>query len=326
MKTGLKWLMRVLLVLIMAGLGLWLFGPYEPVNMQVGFDETVIGSDVDAYYAAREARFNDIRPGNHKRMVWFGERGVKTPQVLVYVHGFSASAQELRPVPDMMADALGANLVYMRLTGHGRSGAAMATATGQAWMTDLAEALAVARQVGDEVILLSTSTGGTIVALAALQPELMRQVKGAIFVSPNFAIGDPLAPLLNVPAARYWLPLVAGRTWSFEPRNDLQKQFWTTSYPSIAILPVAALVKEVWQQDWTQVGLPALFWYSDADTVVRPAATDTMAARWGGDVSVVKVVLGEGDDPNSHVVAGAILSPSQTDKTVSNMVRWIDTL
>ena len=59
---------------------------------------------------------------------------------------------------------------------------------------------------------------------------------------------------------------------------------------------------------------------------MRPAATDTMAARWGGDVSVVKVVLGEGDDPNSHVVAGAILSPSQTDKTVSNMVRWIDTL
>ena len=326
MKMALKLLMQVLLLLIMVVACLWHFGPYEPVDLEVGFDESVLGSDVDAYFAAREARFSDIRPGHQKRVVWFGERGVKTPQVLVYVHGFSASAQELRPVPDLMADALGANLVYMRLAGHGRSGEAMATATAQAWMADLAEALAVARQVGDEVILISTSTGGTLVALAALQPELMRQVKGVIFVSPNFAIGDPLAPLLNVPAARYWLPLVAGRTWSFEPRNDLQKQFWTTSYPSIAILPVAALVKEVWQQDWTQVGLPALFWYSDADTVVRPAATDTMAARWGGDVSVVKVVLGEGDDPNSHVVAGAILSPSQTDKTVSNMVRWIDTL
>jgi len=40
----------------------------------------------------------------------------------------------------------------------------------------------------------------------------------------------------------------------------------------------------------------------------------------------VKVELGEGDDPNSHVVAGAILSPSQTDRAVSNMVRWITTL
>ena len=326
MKTSLKWPMRIVLVLIMAGVGLGYFGPYEPVNVQVSFDESVIGSDVEAYFAAREARFSDIRPDNQKRVVWFDGQGVKTPQVLVYVHGFSASAQELRPVPDLMAGALGANLVYMRLAGHGRSGEAMATATAQAWMTDLAEALAVARKIGDEVILLSTSTGGTLVALAALQPELMRQVKGAIFVSPNFSIGDPLAPLLTLPAARYWLPLVAGRTWSFEPRNDLQEQFWTTSYPSTAVIPVAALVKEVWLHDWTQVELPALFWYSDADTVVRPAATDTMAARWGGDASVVKVVLGEGDDPNSHVVAGAILSPSQTDRAVSNMVRWIDTL
>jgi len=197
MKMALKWLTRVLLLLIMAVAGLWHFGPYEPVDLQAAFDESVLGSDVDAYFAAREARFSDIRPGHQKRMVWFGERGVKTPQVLVYVHGFSASAQELRPVPDLMADALGANLVYMRLAGHGRSGEAMATATAQAWMTDLAEALAVARQVGDEVILISTSTGGTLVALAALQPELMRQVKGVIFVSPNFAIGDPLAPLLS---------------------------------------------------------------------------------------------------------------------------------
>ena len=79
-------------------------------------------------------------------------------------------------------------------------------------------------------------------------------------------------------------------------------------------------------QDWTQVRLPALFWYSDADTVVRPDATDTIAARWGGDASVVKVELGEGDDPHAHVVAGAILSPSQTERAATEMVKWITTL
>lgn len=319
-----KWLGRMIVLLILAGVALWYFGPYEPINVTPTFDEGAIGDDVDAYLTGRESRFDDITPGVEKRVIWHGDAGQKTKRVLVYVHGFSSSSQEVRPVPDEIAQAMEANLVYTRLTGHGRSSAAMADATIQGWMNDVAEALAVARRVGDEVFVLSTSTGGTLVAEAALQPELMAQVKGLMFISPNFRINNPQAPLLTLPAARYWLPVVAGKTRSYEPRNDRQEVFWTMSYPTVAVLPLAAVVKHARAQDYGAVTLPALFWYSDADQVVVAGETDRITSEWGGPAEVIKVKLGEGSDPYGHVIAGAIASPPQTEQAIADMLAWVN--
>ena len=44
----------------------------------------------------------------------------------------------------------------------------MAEATASGWMQDMAEGLAAARAVGDKVMVISTSTGGTLAAAAAL--------------------------------------------------------------------------------------------------------------------------------------------------------------
>lgn len=326
MRTFGRWLGRMVLILILALLALWYFGPYEPIKTDVTFDADAIGDDVDAYLAGQEARFNDLRPGVEKRVVWRDAPGQKTARVLLYVHGFSASSEELRPVPDQIAETMGANLVYTRLTGHGRSDAAMAEGSIENWMSDVAEAVAIARKIGDEVIILSTSTGATLVAQAALQPNLMKEVAGLIFVSPNFRINNPLAPLLRFPAARYWVPLITGRTRSFEPRNDQQAHFWTTSYPTVAVMPLAALAKHASLQDYSGVTVPTLFWYSDADQVVVPQATDAVVANWGGPVTAIKVELGEGSDPYGHVIAGAIASPPQTPQAVSDMLAWISGL
>ena len=69
----------------------------------------------------------DIRPGLQKEIVWANPATkTKTPLAIVYIHGFSASKGEVRPLPDKVASALGANLFFTRLTGHGEDGAAMA--------------------------------------------------------------------------------------------------------------------------------------------------------------------------------------------------------
>lgn len=323
MRTLGRWLGRFIAAIAMLSIGLWVLGPYEPSDTKVSFDSGLLGGDVDAYLLAQEARFDDINPGVEKRVIWHVDPGVKTRRVVVYVHGFSASSEEIRPVPDQVAKALGANLVYTRLQGHGRSSVAMAEASIAGWMNDVAEALAVAGKIGDEIIVLSTSTGGTLMAEAALQPALMAGVKGLIFVSPNFAINNPIAPLLTWPAARYWLPVLAGHNRSFEPRNAQQEKFWTTSYPSVAILPVAALVKRASTRDYSTVQVPALFWYSPNDQVVVATATDRIVAAWGGPVTSPAVSLGAGSDPYAHVIAGAIASPPQTAIAVSEMLGWI---
>lgn len=301
---------------------LFAFGPHEDSDLSTGFDDTVLQDGVAPYLAAREAAFDDITPGVEKQVIWAGAPEAKTEWSVLYLHGFSATAQEVRPVPDRVAKGLGANLVFTRLQGHGRDGDAMAEATVSGWMRDVAESLAVARQVGERVLILSASTGGTLAAAAAVDATLSRGVAGIVFISPNFGVNNPAAPLLTLPAARYWLPLVAGAERSFEPLNEGQATYWTTRYPSVAALPMAALVKEVVALDFSATEVPALFWYVDQDQVVRADVTAQVADRWGGPVSVVQPDLGPNDDPFAHVIAGDILSPDQTDPAVQGILNW----
>lgn len=301
---------------------LWVVGPYEPAPLTPNLDTSRIGRNVDAYFAVRESAYDDITPGTEKRVIWADARGLRTDWVVVYVHGFSATSEEIRPVPDRVAEGLGANLVFTRLRGHGRGSEAMREARVQDWINDLAEALSAARAVGDKVLVIGTSTGGTLLAGAAQNREMMQAVRGAVFISPNFAINNAAAPLLTWPAARFWLPLIAGAERTVMVRNPAQETFWTTRYPSVALFPMAALVKAVASLDHTRATLPALFMFSERDSVVLPAATIRVASDWGGQVKVVSPDLGDGDDPLAHVIAGDIVSPAQTDTVVFEILNW----
>jgi pimeloyl-ACP methyl ester carboxylesterase len=321
-----KFIGRVLLALIVVGIAMWYFGPYEDVRFDTAFDESQLDGGVDAYLAAQEAQVPNIRDDSEKRVIWASAPETKTPLSIVYLHGFSASSQEIRPVPDDLAAALGANLVYTRFQGHGRDSDAMAEGRVTGWMADTVEALAVARAVGEKVLILSTSTGGTLTALALHRPELQKDVVGTVFVSPNFGVNNGAAPMLTLPAARYWLPLLVGKTRSFEPLNAEQARHWTTTYPSTAVFPMAASVKAAVALDYSSVMLPALFHYSKEDKVVRADLTQRIAAQWGGPVTTVRPELSANDDPSQHVIAGDIVSPDQTARSVAAILAWYEDL
>ena len=318
----LTWAARLVLALAGIGAAVWFLGPREPVGRDLAFDAAVIGGDPAGYLARAEARFGDITPGVEKRVLWAAAPGARTPLALVYVHGFSATSEEIRPVPDRVADGLGANLFYTRLTGHGRGGAAMAEASVAHWWRDMAEAMAIGRALGDRVVLITTSTGGTLAALAATEPDLSAGMAGIVFVSPNFRIRNPAAPLLTLPFARHWIPLVAGAERSFEAQHPDQARYWTTRYPTVAVMPLAALVAEARARDYGDVRIPALFLISDTDVVVDPAAGRAVAARWGGPVTLSVQELGPGDDAYGHVLAGDILSPGRSEAVAAEILNW----
>lgn len=315
---------RLLLVLALVAAALWWFGPYEPVDLKAGFEPRKFGEGVQVYFESIESRFDDITPGVEKRVIWqegFKER--RTPVSVLYVHGFSASSEEIRPLPDRVADALGANLVYTRLAGHGRGGAALAGPSAHDWMADVAEGLAAARAVGERVVVIATSTGATLAVAAALDPELSRDVAAMVLISPNFGIHDPAAAALTLPAARWWLPWVLGREHSYPPASDAQARYWTTRYPIEALLPMAALVRAVAGMEVERATVPALFRFSEDDRVVRPDISRRVAGRWGGPALVQLVGTGPGDDPAAHVIAGAILAPGLTGAAVTDILAWL---
>jgi pimeloyl-ACP methyl ester carboxylesterase len=315
-------ILGLLIVLVAAGSVVWLSGSRVARDVTVTFDPATIGAAIDAWIAESEARVPGIRPGLEKQVVWaFPASKARTPLAIVYVHGFSASLEEIRPLPDKVAEALGANLFYTRLTGHGQDGAAMATASVNAWINDFAEALAIGGRLGERVVVVATSTGASIASFAATEPGLRERMAGVVLVSPNYGVRAAGAGLLAGPWGLQIARLVAGNERSFEPVNESHARFWTIRYPIEAVLPMGAIVEMAAEAPVESTKVPALFVFSDADQVVRPDLTRAIAARWGAQHTLVTV--DDAGDPSNHVIAGDALSPGTTDRLAAAVIDWI---
>ncbi|TXB71318.1 alpha/beta fold hydrolase [Paracoccus aurantiacus] len=296
-----------------------LFGPREPGTFRPPAIAE-LPEDLDAWLYQEES---GVRPEVSKRIVWAGRPNVKTPVALVYLHGFSATSQEIRPVPDLIAAWRGSNLYFARLSGHGLDSESMATARVSDWSRDVAEAIAIGKRIGEKVVVIGTSTGGTLAALAARDPVLGPDISGVVLISPNFGLKARGAFALRLPLARHWLPLIGAGTRCFEPRNDRHREYWTSCYPTVALLPMAALLDEAKKGSFADAHQPLLALFSKDDQVVDADATRAVLQSWGGKVTEAEVTLGPGDDPSGHVIAGDILSPGQTAPVATRINGWI---
>lgn len=317
-----KWAVRglagVLLLVVLA----FALDPRDNLANPAVANPPNLGADLGAYLAKAEADVANLRDGAEKRIVWAGAKGQKTPLAIVYLHGFSASSAEIRPVPERVAAALGANLYFARLTGHGQDGPAMATASVQDWLKDGAEAMEIGRALGDRVIVIGTSTGATLATIIAQDQLMQKGLAGMVFVSPNYGVAALAGKILDMPFARIWGPWVAGAQRSFTPHNPDHGLNWTTSYPTSALFPMAQLVRMAKGLDHGAIQTPLLTLFSPSDQVVSPKATRAVMAAWGGPVQMEERVMTPADDPYSHVIAGDILSPAQTEETVALITAW----
>lgn len=300
----------------------WLLGPRTPVDTTITFDPKTIGADLDEYLDSSEAKVAGIQPNQHKDIVWADpSTRAKTPIAIVYIHGFSASPGEMRPLPDLIAAEMGANLYFTRLAGHGTTTRPMADASVHAWVNDMAEAVAIGERLGDRVVIMGTSTGGALTTWILGQAHFRHRIAAVILCSPNYGLQAFGASLLTLPFAREMSRLVLGETRSFEPQTHLQRLYWTTTYPVEAILPMAETVKLATSTSVEKISIPALFLISEDDSVVDPAITRNLASRWGGTWKLLEVPGVE--DPSRHVLAGDAMSPATTEPVAAVVSGWL---
>jgi len=261
-------------------------------------------------------------PDTQKRIRWHnGVSGAKTRYAVVYLHGFSATRQEIAPVGERVADRLGANLFETRLRGHGQIEHPLDGVRAEDWLDDAAEALAIGAAIGDEMVLMGTSTGATL-ALAMAGHAAFERVDTLVLLSPNFAPSDPAAEFLTWPGGPQLAYLIAGDTRSWTPRNELQARYWSTSYPMDAVVEMMRLVKYVRGKLPLRLKQSVLVIYSPADTVVD---TGQIAAAFEQIDSAHRQLLSipSSGDPSNHVLAGDIMSPQNNDLVAASIVRFI---
>ncbi len=295
---------------------------------RAGFEERWtepdLGPDLDAYLAAAEAAVPGVRPGDERAIVWSASGpGVRTRISVVYLHGFSADRHEVEPLVSDVAAALGANAYFARLRGHGRDSEAMGEAGVEDWLDDVAEAIAIGGRIGERVVLIGTSTGGTLATWAATRGEAKDRLAALVLISPNYHPADRTSRLLLAPWGGLLARLVVGSERCFTAENAEQELHWTTCYPTSALLPMMALVEHVRTRDLGGLEEPTLVVYARGDRVVDARETERVLRAIPG-VEVEPVAPEATGDPARHVLAGDILSPGSTEWAVARILRFLD--
>ncbi len=281
---------------------------------------------LEADLAAAEAHVPHLRAGCAKSVIWAGAAGAQTPLSIVFLHGFSASCGELRPLPELVGDALGANIFFTRLMGHGQNGAAMGEATLEGWRADVAEALEVGAALGERMLIIGCSTGCTLAA-DALARGAGGNVAGCCFVSPNFGLRHKVAQiLLDLPGSSTWAPYLIGKERSYPVLNDGHAQFWTTRYPTKAVKPMAQAVRAVRHANLGGITAHLLTAVNPDDQVISPQKAEAVMARWGGPTEKITLIQTPDDDDMGHVMAGDVFSPGQTRPLADKIIAWAKNL
>ena len=279
---------------------------------------------IDNYLSNCESTFDDIVVGSEKLIRWHNNEKRQTNIALIYLHGFSASRQEISPVTENLADQLGANIYYARLQGHGRGSNAMAEGTVEGWKNDTRHAYEVAQLIGKKVILIGNSTGGTLGAWLATQ-DFAHDLRASVMISPNFGLKNRSAYLMRWNWGLQLAKLIKGPYRSFEPQNHYHSQFWTERYPLEALVPMLHLVDEIKRLDASKITVPHMMIYSPADSVVDVKSTlDFIEKMTNAPVKLSPFTSSK--DRGQHVLAGKACSPSSTDELLAVINNYIASL
>lgn len=304
-------LLKIVILSVLALIGIYFLGPKPPKPVLNGVLPNVssIGA-LDSTIAASEAT-HSIKPNNEAKIIWADSSKSQTEYAIVYLHGFSASQMEGDPVHQNIAKQFHCNLYLARLAEHGIDTTEdLMNLTAENYWESAKLAYAIGKKIGKKVILMSTSTGGTLaLQLAANYPE----IAGLILYSPNIEVNNPAAPLLNNPwGLQIGRTVLKGNYVDVKYTDSAYPKYWNSHYRIEAVVALQHLVEATMTETtFKQVHQPclALYYYKDEanqDNVVKVSAIQKMMEQIATP-SNLKLALAMPNTGN-HVLASPIVS------------------
>ena len=276
-------LILVLVILFVSGLQL----PEDKIDASLP-DLDLSVANVEDYVIAHESQFN-VRPDNEARIIWADSiPNRKTDYVILYLHGFSASWYEGFPVNVNTAKKIGANLFLSRLASHGiLTPTPMIDMTPKRLYDSAKEALLVAKTLGKKVIVMGTSTGGTLALQLAYDfPEM---ITALILLSPNVEINGTGAKLLSGPWGLQIGRAVGGtgEMRFLDPGSVVEQKYWYKNYRWEAAVYLQQLLDETMKKKhFKRITQPVFLGYyykneKEQDQVVKVEAELRMFNQLG---------------------------------------------
>lgn len=258
---------------------IYLLGPKMP-DPGLNAEVPVISGDISQYVSAMEAH-EKIRPGNEAKILWAND-SVQSPTeyVLLYLHGFSASRMEGYPVNESFSKRYGCNAYLARLAAHGLiTDNPLIDMTPYRLYESAKQALMIARRLGSKVIVMGTSTGGTLaLKLAADFPEL---VHALILYSPNVEIKNKASFLLSGPWGLQIARINFGGDFSVSDEDPESEQckYWYCRYRAEGPVFLQQLLDETMKEKvFAKVHCPVFMGYYYKDEQHQDQVVDVKAA------------------------------------------------
>lgn len=302
----------IFIIFLTVALGIYLSGP-KPETPVLSKTIPVVpneSSALEAYVATNESK-HPVRPGNEARIVWGDSTKKKTPYSVVYLHGFFASEKEGDPVHLDFAKEFGCNLYLARLADHGIDTVdQLINFTVDRGWESAKQALAIGKTLGDKVILMSTSSGGTFALLLAA--EYPDDVDALINMSPNIRINHPVAFVANDPWGLQIGRIVEGGKFHLAPSDSIRKKYWYEKFRLEAIAQLQELLEEKMNADtFNKIHCPSLTLYyfkseTEQDPQVKVSAMLDMHKELGTPDSL-KVAIAM-PNAGAHVLGSSLAS------------------
>jgi esterase/lipase len=306
--------MRILKIVILSILALFVIyflGPQPPKPVLNDVLPAVASIDaLDSYITAMEAP-HKIKPNNQAKIIWADSSQSQTEYALVYLHGFSASQMEGDPVHQNIAKQFNCNLYLARLAEHGIDTTEdLMNLTADQYWESAKLAYAIGKQIGKKVILMSTSTGGTLaLQLASVYPE----IAGLILYSPNIEVFNPSAPLLDNPwGLQIGRAVLKSNYVDIKYKDSAYPKYWNSHYRIEGVVALQNLLEATMTEaTFKKIHQPtlALYYYKDEahqDNVVKVKAIQKMMQQ----IATPANLKMEMAIPNAgnHVIASPIVS------------------
>jgi esterase/lipase len=306
--------MRILKIVILSILALFVIyflGPQPPKPILNDVLPAVASIDaLDSYITAMEAP-HKIKPNNQAKIIWADSSQSQTEYALVYLHGFSASQMEGDPVHQNIAKQFNCNLYLARLAEHGIDTTEdLMNLTADRYWESAKLAYAIGKQIGKKVILMSTSTGGTLaLQLASVYPE----IAGLILYSPNIEVFNPSAPLLDNPwGLQIGRAVLKSNYVDIKYKDSAYPKYWNSHYRIEAVVALQNLLEATMTEaTFKKIHQPtlALYYYKDEahqDNVVKVKAIQKMMQQIATPANLkIEMAI---PNAGNHVIASPIVS------------------
>jgi esterase/lipase len=225
MRKFLKWFTGIIVVLFL----IYLAGP-RPAKPEIKnnlYSFPVFLTDLETQINNEEKAVKGLKPDNEARIIWADSvNKEKTKIAFLYLHGFSASQGEGDPVHKDLAKKYNANLYLSRLYEHGidRGDSTMIRLNAEDYIASAEKALAITKELGDEVIVIGTSAGGALTLfLASRHPE----IKAIVLYSPCVRLYNKTSAILDKPWGLQIVRLINGGPVKRNKQdNKEEEKYW----------------------------------------------------------------------------------------------------